>query len=1296
MADRESSFRIAFNGDDSDIRAVLTRLKGKVSDAVGELERTTGKVELFKNTEQQAAAAAKKFEDLSARAADFRQQIARIQGEGGTVGKELTDALKLTEKQLASTSKEYNRQSDALKRLSADLAKAGVDTGNLADEEKRLAVAIQQATKAQQEQQARQVLGVRSAKDTAAEIAKLNAAYATLRDSGAPVNELAQAQRNLLQRTAELRQEGGGLAESFTTLRAGALAAAAAIGGTVAAIKAAVEAAREYEVQIARIGTVTNLTEAQLGALGQGVRELSQTLGFDLQDGLKAVYDLLRAGVPAGNVLEVLATADDAAKAGVTSLGEAAKLSATLIKGFGLEAAQLKPTLDALFVAAQNGGATFAELAQGLGDLAPVARATGTPVQEVAAAIQVMTRAGLDAPTAIGQLTQIMTRLASGETIAGLRALGIESRGLVGTLQQISERGLGLDQVLQLGIGSAKAAKGVAALTNDASALADAMARIGDSSGSLDKASESLNRLQAESVERLVSSVRNLVITLGQVALPSNATIDSLSRLVQVTTRLAEVVRTANVSAQDTGTSVVALANGFARMTIPAGLLQNALGALSVTAEKLTKDLSGSAQQATATAVSVADAEATIAQATAQQAEQARARLGALRAELAALVPDLDNAAKAIQAAASSAISSINAQAATQAAGLDRLRQSEAQNAADLVAIQKKAADDRLVILQKSAADAIRVANAEADARRAASGKTAAEIARVEQSIAEAKKGVLAQIVQQYEAHVATLINLEVGHLNKIRELNQQRISVNESVEEKIRELRRTNLSEYDQYYDKVRQIDENISKARRALAEGDLKAAEQYANRAIELTSGIASKVEKGGETIISNFSAQENAVSRLKTAQQVLNDVIDERVKAEEAGAAATKANLETSRAELERLRTELEAVNAIVSKGIDAKVNVDISSVETAKAEIDSLNGRNTFSTHTVTVKTVEGNATGGVVGEKLAGLARASRSARPIVQHYARGGAVFRRPGWSRVPGTGNADTVPAALQAGSFVVRKAAARYYGDRMMRALSAPRVQHYALGGPVGSLPALGGRVSDIVLSTLAALGGGGSGRQVPGANYQQLLDMLTKIVESARGLDRSGSALNVGDWAGFLLNKLPFLSDEKVKIVADYIAQSFEGILRGIETARTFRVPSVVGSELLGLLMLNRGGRAPERGTDTVPAMLTPGEYVVRKQRVDQLGAGFMHAVNSMRFSRDSLAAMLSGPAAPSRPRYFAEGGPVTAGSSGPAAGGSVGGASAITVNLNASAEDLFSKENVRRFLIPVLRDYERRTS
>ena len=39
---------------------------------------------------------------------------------------------------------------------------------------------------------------------------------------------------------------------------------------------------------------------------------------------------------------------------------------------------------------------------------------------------------------------------------------------------------------------------------------------------------------------------------------------------------------------------------------------------------------------------------------------------------------------------------------------------------------------------------------------------------------------------------------------------------------------------------------------------------------------------------------------------------------------------------------------------------------------------------------------------------------------------------------------------------------------------------------------------------------------------------------------------------------------------------------------------------------------------------------------------------------------------------------------------------GGGASVTVNLNASAEDLFSQENVRRFLVPVLRDIERRSA
>ena len=42
---------------------------------------------------------------------------------------------------------------------------------------------------------------------------------------------------------------------------------------------------------------------------------------------------------------------------------------------------------------------------------------------------------------------------------------------------------------------------------------------------------------------------------------------------------------------------------------------------------------------------------------------------------------------------------------------------------------------------------------------------------------------------------------------------------------------------------------------------------------------------------------------------------------------------------------------------------------------------------------------------------------------------------------------------------------------------------------------------------------------------------------------------------------------------------------------------------------------GGQLPARGTDTVPAMLTPGEFVIRKSAVDAVGLGTLNNINSM---------------------------------------------------------------------------------
>lgn len=1275
-------------GDGSDVLAVLDKLRGNVKSAVQDLERTTASVELFKTTKQRVEETGAAFMKLTDKASSFRQQIAQIEGAGGKVGKDLTDALKATERQLSQTSKEYNRQSASLDKLSVSLRKAGVDTTKLAVEEERLAAATREAARQQQVLSAQQTLGVKSFKETQAEIAKLNAAYQTLKANGATTNELALAQRNLTTQIRELQTNTGTLADRFVAARGAVLGIAAAFTGAALAAKAAADAALEFEKATAQIGTVSNITEGQVADLTDGIRSLSQTAGFDLKEGLQAAYDLLRQGVPAGNILEVLATADEAAKAGITDLGTAAKLTGTLITSFGVEASNVKGTLDGLFVAAKNGGATFEELASGLGDLAPVARATRTPIEQVAAAVQVMTQAGLDAPSAISQLQQILTRLAQPETVAKLRELGITAGDLIGTLRQIGERNLSLGAILDLGVSSTRAAGGIAALTSNARGLADAMTAIGNSSGAIDTASEALSTLHAESIERLVATLKSLQITLGQIVTPTTQTINSLQQLLQLLDTISRRGVAAAAGLTGIGKSAVDIATQAARALNPV----NALGVALDMAGESARIANEAFAEASKAQESLGDAEQQIASQVAGQAQAASASFAKLKENLAAIIPILDATGKAITQSTQASIDAINTQAANAIAGLDKLTNSEKAIAEQTIAIQTDAAAKRLAVLQKGAADAIGLAEAEGKRRVELARQQGADIAKVEQDVAKDKQSVLAGIAKQYQAHLADLLKLETEHLNNVAKLNQQRVDFNKSIEDKIRDIRGESLSAFEQYAKKITEIDENIAKSREALAKGDLTRAEDYAKKAIELSGGIAKAVEQDGRQIVGTYEAQGIAIGKIRAAQDLYNKALDERVAAEKEGAEASAENLQTTQEQLDVVKSKLAEVTAIVDKGIEVTITTNAAEeVERARQEILALDGLNTSSTHTIHVVTTEGNATGGIVGEKIAAL----RARTSIAQRYARGGSVFRRPTWAKVPGSGDGDTVPAGLQAGSFVVRKAASRYYGDSLLGSLN--RVQHFAVGGlasplaggAASSLPMLGRKLSDIVLG--GSLGGLGGGRKVDGVDIMKLQRELTAIQEAGRSLPHSSTGLDVGKWAAALLERIPFLTDAKLKVLADFVDDEVEGILAGITQARAFGVPSVVGEKLLGWLFLNRGGQA--RGTDTVPAMLTPGEWVIRKPAVDHFGAGLLHAINGMRIPKEALARMVRGPAAPQPTRYYADGGPVAVnGGTGNASRSDPFNSQPVTVNIYTTGQ--LTPEEVRRTVIPTIRNEMRR--
>jgi TP901 family phage tail tape measure protein len=456
---------------------------------------------------------------------------------------------------------------------------------------------------------------------------------------------------------------------------------------------------------------------------------------------------------------------------------------------------------------------------------------------------------------------------------------------------------------------------------------------------------------------------------------------------------------------------------------------------------------------------------------------------------------------------------------------------------------------------------------------------------------------------------------------------------------------------------------------------------------------------------------------IKRLKDELEV-GIVANVHGRTDEIEAALKRVQAEKPEIELD-IKKAIGQVNEVRSAAQSIEnIHVQIeSNAADVKKEILALNGIKTESTHTIKVQRVEANAAGGLVGA--------------MAQRFAGGGPVFSRPGWSKVPGSGNGDTVPAALQRGSFVLRKAASMFYGDGLLDRLKVARFAGggFAGGGLFQSIgaginsartvydsfyakanPAIADTpfIGDIQAGTTQSVRD--VGQIGPPKLPSDPRELLRKVLEYAAEVVREGrkeprvfsvaiDQLNSG------LREYERRPDEDTLMQVLQLARSI-GLNLGVSTGalhgfdidgRKWHKEPISGVDpfhALGFSPLaasyNFFAKGGQAGGDTIPAMLTPGEHVIAPPRVRELGSGFMDALNNMMVPREILAAMLS-PMAPRPPvARFATGGAVgaaVASSSVERSPGGVAAGASLTFNLNASAQDLYSEANVRRYFMPV---------
>jgi TP901 family phage tail tape measure protein len=356
-------------------------------------------------------------------------------------------------------------------------------------------------------------------------------------------DELSRNIRGIQARTKQLERDFqrtsaalGRTAQNFKTL---GIIAGAGIGLTVKAFG-------DFEDQLATINTVANLTDDELSAVGESIRQLAMQTGLSLDDISGGYYDLVSAGVAAKDAQLVLTNATTLAIGGLATTGETVDLLTTAINSYGLKAGQVTNVTNGFAQAIAAGKVTAAELAASFARVAPLASAAGIGIDELQAGYAQLTSQGVPAAEAATQMRAAIQGLQkpTGSLSKLQKQLGVnfaqvaKQKGLQVAYQQlmkaaddlgISETEL-LGSVEALGYAYSVTGRNAKSYRDNLDAVRKSSEGNGVATDQMEKRSQTFNRTMA----RVRQTLNDIGIEVGTIFAPAIKRVaDNLLLLVQ-------------------------------------------------------------------------------------------------------------------------------------------------------------------------------------------------------------------------------------------------------------------------------------------------------------------------------------------------------------------------------------------------------------------------------------------------------------------------------------------------------------------------------------------------------------------------------------------------------------------------------------------------------------------------------------------------------------------------------------------------------------------------------------------
>lgn len=311
--------------------------------------------------------------------------------------------------------------------------------------------------------------------------------------------------------------------------------AAAGVTAFAGALAVAVPKAAEFQAAMQTIAAESQLTQADLQAIGDGLLDVSSKTGIAATDLAKAAYDIVGAGVKGAEANEAVVKLTEQsamlAKAGLTDVGTAADVLTSALNAYNLSAEQATHVSDSLITVVNTGKVSLDQMGGALTEVFPIASQLGVNIEELGAAVAGLTSIGVPAEQAVtgirGALDNILKP--SEEAKQAAKDLGIEfsatalkAKGLPKFLEEVKTAANGSTAVMAELFGDVEALNAVFGLTGDAGArkFAEALEAQASAAGATATAYADVAATFTNSQARFAESVNNLQIEFGQKFLP--------------------------------------------------------------------------------------------------------------------------------------------------------------------------------------------------------------------------------------------------------------------------------------------------------------------------------------------------------------------------------------------------------------------------------------------------------------------------------------------------------------------------------------------------------------------------------------------------------------------------------------------------------------------------------------------------------------------------------------------------------------------------------------------------------